>query len=258
MKSSSSKTVRRSAAAFRRREQTLGNRLRSFRKNQNLTQVQFAEMLGVHFQSILRYERGILIPGADFLMKLAELFRLNPNWILFGHEPQLFPRRDEPREAEYDVFPYPPSRTREPFFDYRAAPPPNALVETVEVPHVRTLQALAALPPKPRQIEKNLLLPKAWLMHPEESCVVAVQTNALRSSLRRGDILVLDWSDRGASAADGSIVAARLGRRIVLKRFALTPLQYLFEDDDSKKPLLVAKEEGSPILARGLFAMRQG
>ena len=250
-----SKTARRSSSSPR--GSSLGERLRSFRKSQNLTQEQMARLLGIHFQSVLRYEKEIMTPGADILKKLTELFRLNPNWLLFGHEPQYLPKDDEPGAAAYDASSFLPPSVRAPFVDYRATPPPNALVEAAEVPLLKHLQALTSLPPKRSRIERRVLLPKAWLMHPEETYLVAVQTNALRSSLRPGDLLALDWSDRGASSAEGSIVAVRLGRRVALKRFVLTPLYYLFEDDDSRRPVRVSKDEGSPILARGLFAMRQ-
>ncbi len=236
---------------------SLGERMRSFRKSQNLTQENMAHLLGIHFQSVLRYEKGIMTPGADILMKLTELFRLNPSWLLFGHDPQYLPKDDEPSAAIYDASSVMSPSVRAPFADYRTAPPPNALVEAAAVPLLKRLEALANLPPKRSQIESRMLLPKIWLMHPEETCLVAVQTKALRSSLRPDDFLALDWSDRGASSAEGNIVAVRLGRRIALKRFVLTPLYYLFEDDDSRKPVRVSKDEGSPVLARGLFVLRQ-
>jgi transcriptional regulator with XRE-family HTH domain len=236
---------------------SLGERMRSFRKSQNLTQENMAHLLGIHFQSVLRYEKGVMTPGADILMKLTELFQLNPSWLLFGHDPQYLPKDDEPSSAIYDASSVLSSSVRVPFADYRTTPPPNALVEATAVPLLKRIAALANLPPKRTQIERRILLPKAWLMHPEETCLVTVQTKALRSSLRPDDMLALDWSDRGASSAEGNIVAVRIGQRIALKRFVLTPLYYLFEDDDSRKPVRVSKNEGSPVLARGLFTMRQ-
>lgn len=237
----------------------VGERLRAFRKGQSLTQNDLARAVSIHFQSILRYEKGLLAPGSDFVLKLSELFRLNPNWLLLGEGPMFLSAAESaPRPIAYDDVSYAVPRAREPFTDYRAFPPPNALVETADVPVLKTLQALVSVPPKKSSLPRSILLPRAWLMHPDETCAAAVETDALRSTLRRGDLVVLDWSDRGASAADGGIVAAVVDKRVVLKRFALTPMHYFLEDDDSPKPLMIPKADGCPVVARCLFVLRRG
>jgi transcriptional regulator with XRE-family HTH domain len=228
---------------------TLGERLRHFRKNQDLTQEDLAKALSVHFQSVLRYEKSTMQPGAETVARLAAKFRLNPNWLLLGMLPMYLPGERGMAKAATD-------RVRESYLDYRMAPSPGAMVDMTEVPILKGLSALGDIPPAERHRSGATLLPRAWIPHPHETCIVPVEENNLRASLRKGDLLVMDWSQRGASFAEGGVVAIRVNRRLVLKRFVLTPMCYFFEDDDGDRPLKVNKEDGSPIVASALFGIR--
>lgn len=48
------------------------------------SQLEFAHDLGVYQQNINRYERGIAVPHADFLIRLALHEKVNLNWLLLG------------------------------------------------------------------------------------------------------------------------------------------------------------------------------
>lgn len=50
----------------------LGSRIREFRKAKNLTQEQFAEMIGVEPRHVSRMEGGYTAPSIDRLEKIAE------------------------------------------------------------------------------------------------------------------------------------------------------------------------------------------
>jgi transcriptional regulator with XRE-family HTH domain len=78
----------------------LGRKIRELRKAKGLNQTQMAEMLGVHLQTISRYERGELVPGPDILSVLAEKFHLDANELLGitvdGEAPAYVPKGIDP------------------------------------------------------------------------------------------------------------------------------------------------------------------
>ena len=64
---------------------SIGKKIRELRKAQKLNQTEMAEALGVHLQTISRYERGELTPGPEVLSALAEKFGVDVNvWLKMG------------------------------------------------------------------------------------------------------------------------------------------------------------------------------
>lgn len=61
----------------------IGNTLAELRKNTGMTQKEFSKILGVSESSIAHYEQGITIPSADMLLKYADYFNVNIDY-LFG------------------------------------------------------------------------------------------------------------------------------------------------------------------------------
>ena len=55
----------------------IGSTLADLRKNNGMTQKEFAKILGVSESSIAHYEQGITMPGADIILKCAEYFNVN-------------------------------------------------------------------------------------------------------------------------------------------------------------------------------------
>ena len=62
----------------------IGNTLAELRKNTGMTQKEFSKILGVSESSIAHYEQGITIPSADMILKYADYFNVNTDYI-FGH-----------------------------------------------------------------------------------------------------------------------------------------------------------------------------
>lgn len=58
-----------------------GLKIRELRKGKKLNQAQMAEILGVHLQTVCRYETGKLTPSPDVLSVLAEKFDVDVNWL---------------------------------------------------------------------------------------------------------------------------------------------------------------------------------
>ena len=62
----------------------IGQFLAELRKEQNLTQEQLAEKLGVTGKTISRWETGVYTPPADCLLQLSQLYSITINEILTG------------------------------------------------------------------------------------------------------------------------------------------------------------------------------
>ncbi|MGN0607173.1 MAG: helix-turn-helix domain-containing protein [Oscillospiraceae bacterium] len=61
----------------------IGNTLADLRKNTGMTQKEFSTIFGVSESNIAHYEQGITIPSADMLLKYADYFNVNIDY-LFG------------------------------------------------------------------------------------------------------------------------------------------------------------------------------
>ncbi|MDD5394588.1 MAG: helix-turn-helix transcriptional regulator [Thiothrix sp.] len=66
--------------------EAIGQRLREVRTSAGLTQVEFAEKLGVERQSVLRCEAGKRLPDAVMLLSLRQEFGTNLGWLLDGED----------------------------------------------------------------------------------------------------------------------------------------------------------------------------
>ena len=61
----------------------IGKTIRELRKNNHLTQEQFAESLGVSFQSVSRWENGVTYPDIEMMPAIAHFFGVSTDY-LFG------------------------------------------------------------------------------------------------------------------------------------------------------------------------------
>lgn len=52
---------------------TIGENIRNYRRKQDLTQEEFAERLGVSYQSISRWENGATYPDIELLPAISKL-----------------------------------------------------------------------------------------------------------------------------------------------------------------------------------------
>ena len=63
---------------------SIGKRIRLVRNRAKLSQVVFAERLGVTPATINRYEKGHRLPDSDILNRMVIEFNCNPGWLLAG------------------------------------------------------------------------------------------------------------------------------------------------------------------------------
>lgn len=60
----------------------LGEKIKKYRENKNMTQAQIAEELGVKSATISKYESGALEPNIEALKKIAEIFEISVDKLL--------------------------------------------------------------------------------------------------------------------------------------------------------------------------------
>jgi transcriptional regulator with XRE-family HTH domain len=65
-------------------KETLGHRLRQLRRDREWTQEEFAHKLGIHWQSVRRYESDLVLPTADLLKRIADSFGVSIDYLVLG------------------------------------------------------------------------------------------------------------------------------------------------------------------------------
>ena len=60
-------------------------RIREIRKDNNLTQIEFGERIGVKGNTITGYENGIRIPSDAIILSICREFNVNEDWLRTGH-----------------------------------------------------------------------------------------------------------------------------------------------------------------------------
>jgi transcriptional regulator with XRE-family HTH domain len=66
---------------------TFGGRLKQARTGKRLTQSQVADMLGIDFTTVSKYENDRSQPDYDTLLRLAGLYGVSVDWLLTGQQP---------------------------------------------------------------------------------------------------------------------------------------------------------------------------
>jgi len=61
----------------------VGRRLRQVR-GFDLTQEAFAEQLGISQSQLSKYERGLMLPPAEVLLRVKQEFKVSVDWLLTG------------------------------------------------------------------------------------------------------------------------------------------------------------------------------
>ena len=76
--------------------QTLGTMIATLRKENNMTQLQLAEKMGVTDKAVSKWERDLSCPDVDSLPRLAEIFGITVDQLLTAKEtPAPQPKEDK-------------------------------------------------------------------------------------------------------------------------------------------------------------------
>ena len=86
---------------------TFGNKLAKLRREQNYTQEQFADILGVSRQSVSKWESDLAYPETDKLIKICEIFNCSSDYLLldtFGMKVQADETEHIQKETQSESF----------------------------------------------------------------------------------------------------------------------------------------------------------
>jgi transcriptional regulator with XRE-family HTH domain len=67
-----------------KKQTSLGDRIRQLRRERDWSQDDLGKKIGVHWQTIGRYESDSIIPTATVLKKIAEVFNITTDFLIFG------------------------------------------------------------------------------------------------------------------------------------------------------------------------------
>jgi transcriptional regulator with XRE-family HTH domain len=79
-------------------ENAFGKNLKRYRLAKNLTLNSLAEKLGVKFQSVGKWEKGLSMPTGNKISLLSEILGVTPNQLLEGDEENRKLKESEERE----------------------------------------------------------------------------------------------------------------------------------------------------------------
>ena len=79
---------------------TFGDKLAKLRREQNYTQEQFADLLGVSRQSVSKWESDLAYPETDKLVKICELFNCSSDYLLLNGNDGVAPRQPQIDDGE--------------------------------------------------------------------------------------------------------------------------------------------------------------
>lgn len=69
-------------------DKEIGNRMRIRRVQKNLSQHQIGDELGLSYQQIAKYERGLNSLRSGHIADLCRVLNITPNELFFGHQSQ--------------------------------------------------------------------------------------------------------------------------------------------------------------------------
>ena len=82
---------------------TIGSRIAQVRAS--LTQGKFADSLGIHKNTLIRYEKGERLPDSSLLLRICERYNVDPGWLLTGNLRNLFAGENVANIDEYIPIP---------------------------------------------------------------------------------------------------------------------------------------------------------
>ena len=219
----------------------LGHRLKQIRGS--LSQERFAKSLGIHKNTLVRYEKGERLPDSRFLARVCKTYRVNPAWLLTGTGPM---RLDSFRPASR--CPY-EEGTRCTHVSLGAA----KLTEANRTPTLSESR------------ESVLQFKREWLQQefqadPEDLCLLYVDSRAMEPTLSPGDLVLVNKRDV-RPVRDG-LYLLRLQDSLTIKRLQPMPggTIRVSSDNPAYEPIFIPKHPPAKdihIVGRVVWAGRR-
>lgn len=182
----------------------IGERIRKLREKSKISQQKLGKLLSLSQTRVSRYEKGFSAPPLKILTKLAEIFKVPLDYLLFGAEP---PIPYAPKLKVYMV-----ERWKQAFDNF----------EHIDnfLPLPMLADSVAAGPPReinPEDIEGFALIHASWCQNPENYTVVRVIGNSMYPLIEDNSLVAINHAKRDPKELDGKIVAFRKDGGVSIK-----------------------------------------
>lgn len=194
-------------------------RIRELRTQHDMTQLELADKIGVHKQTISQYERGVRSPDYGTLRKLCDVFDVSSDYLL-GTE-IVFEEDDKVKEE----------KVRIPVYGQVAAGIPMEMIE---------------------DIEDYEDIPKAMTRGGKEYFALKIHGDSMEPKISDGDVIIVR---KQPTAGDGELVVVSVGNENAtckrIKHYA-SGLS-LISDNPSHPPMFFNEEEivNKPVTIMG-------
>ncbi len=204
----------------------LAAKIRDLRKSRALTQVQFAQIVGVRQSALARWEGGIDRPTAKTLLKISEM--------VSESERQWW--RDQAAEQSG-------------FKD--SMPLPQVTDESLRMIPLLRDPVSAGVPrlTDEREVVRHIGFPREWLQPGGDLVALKIQGDSMNPLLANGFIVIVDLSKRRKEELVGKIVVARLDEEITIKKLQVVSGVYFLEPQNPEyEPMVIKRGSGWEIL----------
>ncbi|MDA8428152.1 MAG: helix-turn-helix domain-containing protein [Geobacteraceae bacterium] len=217
--------------------ENIGNRIRTVRESQKLSQEAFAGRMNVTPATINRYEKGHRVPDADFLNRLVIQFSCDAKWLLTGVESDTLPvagdhsanyAAKDDVEKDYVLVPR---------YDVRASAGGGALVHSEQI-----VDYLAF---RNEWVTHSLGVPKEYL------ALISVQGDSMEPTLSNNDLILIDR--RETSVNDNSIYVLSFDGSLLVKRIQrkLDGSLVVKSDNQIYEPEMVTSDKAGTLIIVG-------
>lgn len=225
-------------------------------------QDEFAQQLGIHPNTLGRYERGERLPDAEFLSAMASKADISTHWLLYGIPPQKLSDAVGPEGRRLEFW---KSYTRGLAQDLRAGQPAAGYVY-IPLYDVRAAAGRGSVVEDERMVDV-LAFKEDWIRQelratPDQLRLIFVEGDSMEPDLRAGDIVLLDHTDTTARREgvyvirmDGALLVKQVQRLPggVVKIMSRNPAYEPFSLPVSK----LEEPDGFAIIGRVVWACRR-
>jgi phage repressor protein C with HTH and peptisase S24 domain len=194
------------------------------------TREEFAPEVGVHPNTLARYERGERLPETDFVMSLATKRGINPSWLLFGLQPKRLSEVTAQEVPEYAKV------------DLTRATAEEVLSQFVLIPlyDVRASAGFGGLVEDKEPIE-YWAFRKDWLQRevrvPEKRlALIYVAGNSMEPDLHDGDPALVDRGD--TELLREGVYVFSLDGHVFVKQISLDGTKLVIQSSNKDHPTL--------------------
>lgn len=200
-------------------KQTIAQRIRQARLSKDLDQARLAARLDVATRTLQRWEKGEQVPDGNYLMRLAKIMGVSPEWLLAGSGSM------HSQETSEKILPLPMNRYKK--------------VDLISLPLLSSVPGGApSLMFHPEYVEKYITVDN---VSDAGAFALEVKGNSMAPKIEDGDIIVVSPKLESRS---GDICVVRVSDEDTVKRVKVDgQLIYLIPLNPEYEPMAVKKKD---------------